>query len=368
LLGGSAIVPLVVPSKPTGQVFWPRIIRTMFNTEPLADVAPDRVESFFHKEAMTHVRFQLFPSPAYSKVSSPEAFRAHLRQTVGARFQWCRENRFRVVGLMDETFMFKEAREWQWNCPWAGEAARDAASFARESGLVDCVEMVDESKSPREYKAENFIRWWREGGGPPIAWPNVAPQAWETDELSDYASRYAQFWKEGSPPPALPLKEQARMIATAAHGVRRDRPFMGLVWGCGPATRHGRRVNRGVKAQHILAQIVLWIMHGAGGVQVYGYDAPRWREIRAQAPDNVLLQTGTRPGDERWSGLAAGFRFIERFEESFLGRHYAPVKVGPFWRGRREDLELAVNVSDFVQPSPFGRGKVEPGGVRYLET
>lgn len=359
---------VVVPSKPTGQVFWPRIIRTMFNTEPLGDLAPDRVEPYFHRESVTHVRFQLFPSPAYTKISGPEAHREVLRRFLSPRFQYCREQRFRVVGLCDETFMFKEAREWMWNCSWAADAVRDTASFARESGLVDCVEMVDESKTRREYKPENFIRWWREARGPSIGWPTVQHAEWESDEVSDHGSLYLSFWREGNPPPAMPLREQARMIAAAAAGVRRDRPFMGLVWGCGPATRHGRRVNRGVKAQHILAQIVLWIMHGAGGVQVYGYDAPRWREIRKQAPDNVLLQTGTRPGDERWSGLAAGFRFIERFEDSFLGRHYAPVKVGPFWRGRREELELAVNVSDFDQPNPFGRGKVEPGGVRYLQT
>ena len=142
---------------------------------------------------------------------------------------------------------------------------------------------------------------------------------------------------------------------------------MWLVWGCGPAKSNGIRFNSGATAQDILAQTVLAMIHGGCGVGVYGYDPPRWRRDRLENPPGVLLQTGSRPGDERWSGVAAGFRFIERFEEHLLGRHYEPIKKGPYWWGRRGDLVLAVNVSEFEQPNPGGRGKVEPGGVRYWE-
>lgn len=312
---------VLVPNIVSGQTIMPRVVRSMFNARP-EDIADTR---------FTHVECQVFPSPANSRAADMPAF-IRTWEPVRQRLQRAAVTGKRVVALADDAFMFDYQREWMHKCPWAMDAVEYVARAVASTGIVDCVEMVDESKTPGEYRPEAFLSVWRAAGGPPVAWPTVAPSQWESAALSDHSDCYWPAWAFY---PTLSVPDQMQMIAAVCSGRRKDRPFLCLSWCC-----------NNVGARSIKAQVWLALAYGASGTRMYAYDWEEWERERAAGNPNA--QTGSQPGDERWPFVVDTAASLAQYEHYLLlGTRFEPTRLGPWVFGRRGPLVWGVHTGSW---------------------
>ena len=119
----------------------------------------------------------------------------------------------------------------------------------------------------------------------------------------------------------------------------------------------------GYGPQSIIAQMWLAMALGASGVRVYGLDS-FWFEERADAPIGQKdLQTGARPGDERWPGVSVGLSAIAKYESLLLGQFLPPIFVDQWVIGRRDGFTWYVNCSEQAQIPPIaGQTMLVPTG------
>lgn len=367
---------LIVPSVRSNQTILPRTIISFFNCDP-RDVDRDGLLEKFKSLGVTHVTFQVFNSPGHSGAIEFEKWHSEWERLIGTSVEWCKKNGFRILGTGDEFFRTEQARTWIHNSPWAEQAVRYVANRLRETGLCDGIEMVDESKPPLAYGAEQFIAWWRDCGGPPLSWPNQGPTGWETPALSDYSSRYWPAWKSGE----LSLPTQARLIRDiAAPSLRPNCHWLCLNWCCGPIYQKrlegedyqegDHKANDGVKPRDIMAQMWLALAYGASGVRIYGYDWEMWRNHRLSTPAGSIqeLQTGSRPGDARWGHVEKALQTVSLHHKALARTPYVATQSGPWVFGRRGSLVWGVNTSSRAQPLPRGKGKAPSGEVIFWDT
>lgn len=366
------IMSVLIPTVPSGQVLGPRIVRSMFNTDP-ASLQPGDAESL-HAAGVSHLAFQLFHSPCYSGITKVADFERDFELNEYSKIQWCIDRKFRVTGMLDESLRIvngdTKAMDWLHHSPIALECLGYVARRCRESGVVDSVRVVDESQPPAIYApVQPFIDTWRANGGPPLSWPNIAPEAWETPALSDQSARYWTAWSGGD----FPFSRQAALISQATTRLRLDRPWSCLAWCCGPQYQvkgaSKFRFNSGVKASDIVGQVWRILADGASEIDLYGFDWSLWQNQRANG--NGLIQTGSRPGDDRWAGVCQAFQTVAKYERSLLRTPYKPTRHGPWLFGRRgeapDSLVWGINTSDFPQPHPHGAGNVASGGVVFWD-
>jgi hypothetical protein len=376
-VGGSPS-PFVLPAVTSGQALMPRTVRTLFHCTP-ADVDGDGVLGDFRAAGVSHLTVAVFNSPGDQPAwDTFDKWRAAWEYLVRPNLDWCAANGFRVLATGDGFMRNDAEREWLHTSPFAEQAVRYVAAALRDTGLCDGVEMVDEVwPDPAVYQPENFVSWWRAEGGPPLAWPSQYPIAWEVPELSDYSSRYGTDaeWRAGRAPPyALTVWQLRGAVRRSCRDVPAARPWLSTTGCTGPF--YGKRVaggdyqpgdllhKGGMRAADVVAQAWLALAYGASGVRVYSYDWKLWRDERADAALGTNEhQTGSRPGDERWPGVAAALSSVASREQLLLGTPYTPTTSGPWVFGRRGSLVWGVNTSERALPSPNGPGVVvSPGG------
>jgi hypothetical protein len=372
--------PFVPPAVTSGQALMPRVVRSMFMS------APDVVERDGSLEPLrvagvSHLETGVFHSPAwYTAFDTFEKWRNGFDYLTRPNLDRIAVAGFRMLATGDSFMRFQQERDWLASCPWAEQAVRHVAAYVRSLGVCDGIEMVDEVwADPAFFDVTPFVSWWRSEGGPPIAWPNAAPYAWEVPELSDYSSRYWSDteWREGRPGRSLTAWQIRNGFERARTNVPAARPWLQCVSCCGPF--YDKRVpgveyqpgdslrKGGVIASDIVAQVWLAMANGASGVRLYAYDWYLWHNDRANTlPGGDTphgLQTGSRPGDERWPGVAAALTSVASREAQLLGTPYTPTVSGPWVFGRRGSLVWGVNTSERALPSPNGPGVVvSPGG------
>jgi hypothetical protein len=368
--------PFVLPADPSGQALMPRVVRTLFHCLP-GDVAADGLA--LGAAGVSHLTCGVFVSPGDQPAwDTFDKWKAAWEYLVRPNLDWCAANGFRILGTGDDFMRNDVERQWLAASPFAEQAVRHVAAALRDSGLCDGIEMVDEVwADPAFFDVTPFLSWWRSEGGPPVAWPNQYPVAWEVPALSDYSSRYWTDleWRPGRPPPySLTAWQMRNGIARAYRDVPTARPWLCLASCAGPF--YGKRAaggdyqpgdllhKGGVRAADVVGQVWLALAHGASGVRLYGYDWRLWRDHRANATVGTNeLQTGARPGDERWPGVAAALSSVASREAQLLGTPYTPTVSGPWVFGRRGSLVWGVNTSERALPSPNGPGVVvSPGG------
>ena len=340
---------LPIPTHPTGQVLAPHPVRSLFLTDPWT-VKSDGIANELRRIGVTHLEMQIYHRDgpaAYSEWFNNE----------WAKVGYCTNQGFRIIGLGDCAFRTPYRQD--------EEMVRYVARNLRDSGIVDGIEMVDEvHPDPSEYQPEEYIRWWREEGGPPIAWPGMMPRKWETDALSDYTSRYWPAYLSDD----LSVNSIYHQMYLENDYIRTDRPWNMLTWCCAPSYNGRMLVYAGVSPQSIIAQVWIAMALGASGVRMYAYDAPFWRASRAaHAPGQQ--QTGSAPGDDRWDGVAAAFQTLKLHDADLRKPVYESIKSGPFLWGRRGDapnaLVWAINVSNNTQVLPRRLGTMESGSVKW---
>jgi hypothetical protein len=355
----------------------PRIIRTMFGLTP-TDVVNDGIASLLHGIGVTHLTISVFNSPADNPGwSTFELWEAAWNQLAKPHLDWCVANGFRIVATGDAFFRTEAERNWLHTSSFAEQAVRHVAAYLALIGICDGIEMVDEvGPDPAAYDPYDFIMWWRDEGGPSLAWPHQNAEQWEVPELSDRTSRYttSQVWRHGRPPPyGATVWENAKAIEhtyTSGVGIPVVRPWWCLV-GCngpyyqklvpGGEYQHGLDdlLNGGAKAQDVLAQAWIALAYGANGLRVYNYDWALWRNQRLDAVPGIELpdglQTGAKPGDDRWAGVVAMMTSIASREVALTTGIVFAAQQDEYWvYGRRGGMTWAVNISERTMVAPEG--------------
>jgi hypothetical protein len=381
VVSGGSPAPFVLPTVATGRATRPTI-RTLFNCPPSVAVA-DKLADDLHAAGINVLSVGAFLNPADNgTITTLQQWRAAMDQVVQPQLDWCEANGFGVLALGDDFIRFQGERDWLVNSPWAADAVRETAARFAAAGCVG-LEVADEvSPTPADYgqAAVNLVQWWREGGGGPIAWPvearNLPPYPWEVPEWSGYSSRYwtDQEWATGNP-------GRVRTAWQILNGIRRSAtglPAWHWLSLTGVTGTHYKKLAPGGdyqpgvdelhggawRPQDIITQVWVALAYGASGFRCYGYDFPLWRNQRRDAPVGTpLLQTGAKPGDERWAALAVAMNSVKDRDAALDAAPYEPVESGPWLFGRRGGLVWGVNCAERALPSPNGPGVViDPAG------
>lgn len=375
--------PFVLPTAPSGQTVAPPR-RSLFYTDPLT-VEADGIAADLHAAGVTHLETGAFISPVYRPgVTTFRLWREAWEAFFLPRITAARRTGFRLIAQGEEFIRTAADRDWLANTPWAGRAVGHVAAFLRYSGIVDAIEVNDETgPNPADYgpAAAVFLDNWRDAGGPPVAWPtSPATNGWEVPALSDYTSRQGDPAGLGGPGgvrmPFMPgltlsLHQHARFVAgQMSLNVPTAAPWGALLGvtdrfyreqNATPGYQPGadRELRGATPPHHVPACVWIDLAHGASFVRAYSYDWPGWRDARASGQDSPHgLQQGTAPGDARWTALAAAFNAWKAREGRLAGTPYSPVRSGPWVIGRRGDLAWCVNTAERELPAPNGPGVV----------
>jgi len=286
--------------------------------------------------------------------------------------------------------------------PWAKEAIKDAFSWARDSGIVACVEMMDEASlwGGNPLPGENETGNWEKANPPspkdafkklmeiinqvenrpPVSWPvlglspAVVAKNWMGNPfMSDYTSNYWDIidWRRAYPYFGASFPQYRKYLDKITYErlpyMQIDKPFLLLVGICGPFYKklfEGEQFQPGKDkllidgigtAETTSFQIMYAISNGYSGVRCYAFDSSWWKYERKNAKIGTSgLQTGAEPfevGTDRWYGLSNSFNFIKNFEDIILQEMCSSVDAGPeiitgAKRGIKGNLLIAINSSE----------------------
>lgn len=223
---------------------------------------------------------------------SPMAYETGWDRDQGEQLTWCARNGFRIVARLDDAMRTVPEQEAMKR---SRGKIRHVAWRLGQSGICDGVEVCDEmNPDPRMYPIQEFASWWKSAGGPPIACPGWAPQAYERMPwVTDYCSRQWPWWS------ATNHKMRFRAMKNALHDLPPDNRrvcFLIPVVGAWYSERDGKpglspgdvRWNRGMTPAGIEQ-----MMKAARRIvapreiqyRLYGYHGPLWeREIAEAKP------------------------------------------------------------------------------------
>jgi hypothetical protein len=368
--------PFVLPTVPTGRATRPTI-RTLFNCPPSVAKA-DGLAQELHAAGINVLTCGAFLNPADNATLDTFAkWQAAMNQVIQPQLDWAAANGFGVMATGDDFVRFAGERDWLTSSPWAEDAVRDCAARFAAAGCVG-LEVADEVSpdvAPYQPAAGLLVEWWRAEGGGPVAWPvearNLPPYAWEVPQWSDYSSRYWTDleWAPGNPGGVKTLWQIASAIQRSAlslpawhwvglmgvTGVHYKKLAAGGDYQDGADELHGGAY----RPRDVVAQPWLQLAYGASGFRMYGYDFGLWRNQRADSPlGTPLLQTGAKPGDERWNAIAVVMQSIASRDALLNATPYEPTTSGPWVFGRRGSLVWGVNTAERPLPSPNGAGTV----------
>lgn len=366
--------PFVPPDVPSGQVLTTPTVRSCFYSHPQF-IDEDDAAAAFQAAGVNAIEAQVFNSPADSGATTIGQWRTNSLAPCQAVCDWCVEKGFYLVANMDAIGRQAYQREWMQTGSFREEATRETAAALRDCGVCVGVETIDEvGNDPDAYGLGDFITWWRDEGGPPLAWPGQGNDQWETAELSGYSSRYyaSSYWRHWRD--ATLSGDEYWHTFTKYTPTPVERPYGMLVSVTGPYYEkraygddylegYDRLIDAGVRPELVILQVWLGVAYGVSRFRAYAYDSSLWRNDRRDGVPGVVragdqYQTGAKPGDDRWAALSVAYNSLADREAELTGTPYTPVKSGPWVFGRRGSLVFGVNTAERSLPSPNGTGTV----------
>lgn len=295
---------------------------------------------------------------------------------------FCVDHDLYIIAIGDDFMATNQERTWLANSPIGGAVTCRTAEMFRDSGKCVCIETVDEATEKGDLHlhpaAQLFTSVWRSTpGAPPIGWPSAytlgppdpTPRTpFEENGMAAYSSRYhrpAEMGRaNGNTLPGI-FKAKRNSVNNTIGGA----PLLLLVGAMGPYywkqvaggdyQEGDRLVNIGSRPMDIRTEIWLNMIYGGAGYRVYSYDRPAMVADRLNAPADgtALLQTGTKPGDERWAMLTEINAQVQELTPHLLEGVRGVEYRGHLVIGRWPAMMVTVNTSE----SPIEG--IEPGGV-----
>lgn len=373
----------VLPLEVSGRVAFPgRVPRSLFTLYPEA-IQADGILEDIRAAGVTHLEIGCFLSPGDNPaLDTFEKWLAAWEFVVKPRIDAAVSLGFRLFVSGDDFLRFPGEQQWLVTCPWAHRAVRHVAAYLAATGVCDGIHVIDEAADPSVYPWALWVGWWREvEGSPRIAWPNYLAVGWETPDRADFASRYGrlQDWRPGAEGGKNTNAQWRQVMETLVHLTPASMPLVGTYSCMGPyyfkrvaganyQPRQDALWSGGATAAGIVAQVGVGTAYGVSGWRGYAFDFGHWRNERlntvphSHQPDGC--QTGCRPGDDRFPGVAAGYAFLAYLEPDILsGPHYEPTESGPWAFGRWGNKVFGVNLTERQMDSPNGPGVVFAPGV-----
>lgn len=341
------VMAFVMPTTPADVAILPRPVGAFFNLPPSEIQRHGLTRTV--KDLGLAVKFQVFNSPAYSRVPSFPAWKAAFESEDGleSAIRWCEAEDIDFIAGGDEFCREQVERDALDGIEWVTrEAVPHLAARIARSGRCKLLGVVDESntKLPAGWKPTRLVGPWRSAGGPPIAWPSlVHPSPLETAEHSDATAREWMWWGTYS------LKQRIRAIWDCTRNLPPGRVMSCLV--CTIARTEmvdaaGKVWSYfgGVKPGEIMAQSWAALARGASILEYYGFDWDQWIEEREESKPGAYLQTGIRPGSDLWADFEATQRSILEHAEELAGKPFKALWRPPHLCGRRGKLAWSVSM------------------------
>jgi len=369
-------VTLDVPARPRPVLAAGRFTRALFWTDPNEVLSDPALAAAIVAAGVTHLTCGVFTNPADSGNPSEDyaTWRSSWLPWITGRLTLLQQHSLRLHAAGDDFLRSPAERAWLNSTDWAPQAVVDVATVLRDSGVCDALAAVDEiNGTPTDDPAyARFVQAWRSvPGAPPLGWPAPGaaspPYPFEVPAYADYADRYWSDldFRPGRGDSSITTASLAAELARVGSQVGCP-PFawtclvsaMGALYtkqAAGGDYQPGIDLLQkgGVRGPDVAAQIWLAVILGAAGVRVYAYDAAFNRDPRAAAPIGATdLQTGVRPGDDRWPWLAAAFLAVAAREAEIATGHRWPTEAcGPVVTGGRGTVRVAVNTA--ATPAPL---------------
>lgn len=323
-----------IPSVKSGRYLDPRgVTVSLFNLD-IDDVDLDK----FKPKAwgITAIECQVFCSPCHhAGLENFTDWEDRQEELIYPRLKRIRGMDLDLVALGDEICRLPQNREWLANESWARAAVQALAQRLTNYRCVG-LELVDEANFLLgSWEPTDLCQWWNEIGGPPISIPGHFPGGSTLERFGTYISRYFPWWY-GQRMPSYDdlLREYLRKTP-------RDKALSVLINCAGPWTVGGEVRTVPPTSKEILAQGWIALARGASRLRLWSYDPDRWR--RDTGYSHLV---GSKPGDDRWTGVAGLLASIRDYKEELYQDHYIPTYEGPWLYGRRGQFKWRVNTKD----------------------
>lgn len=356
---GGTQTPYLRPSEPIAHTP-SEFIRSMFFSSPDAlRHEPDWVIEAIRGSGVTHLEVQLYLNGCYQPNGYGASFAAWLpafEELVLSHVRWAKARGFSVLGLGDGLLRNPDERAFV-TTALGRKTVRHSAAVARTEGITLCRGPDEVNPDPDNYRPalDAVLEDWLEPGGPGFSWPVKGgddPGLWETAVTNTHTMRYGSvnaMAYRALLPGGVPSLAQFRDVQKQqSQDVLTDRPF-GMIFGMAGAeytkATTGGEYTPGidvlqsgpVRGLTIPAQIFGARGYGCSLVSAYMFDFKTLRDERFNKPVGTTgLQTGSRPYDDRWAGLAAGYGADARWQPRFVGQLFRPTYFGP-WAAYRID-------------------------------
>jgi hypothetical protein len=318
---------------------------------------------------------------------------------------YCLNNNMYLLGAGDDWLRTGDERTWLLNTSWTAQAIQQAAYISQSyGGILNKVDTVDEvgnppgSFDPVTDPYAKYVSNWRQNSDIGIGWPmagteTIYPTGWEKPLWANYASRYVASY-DFRPGRADGLT--IYQVEAEYNRIRRDFNNTGtsatlpIGWDLivelecsgvfytkgisgGDYNPAGDILqNPAVRPERIIASAWIGIVYGATGLKAYAYDQQEWVQGRAAVPIGTQdLQTGTKPGDARWTALSTAFNSVAKYEKQILSNTMKYTRSLPWLIGQNGNIKIAINISEHAQSYPLGKGGVlinvntDENGIAY---
>ncbi len=357
-----------------------RIIRSVFQSE---EAVTDPAMMLAFKDAgINTVEIGCFHNPADGHPgSSFEVWYASQLASLQPKIDAAKSAGLYILAIGDDFLRTDAERDWFLNTEWSPQAAQAIATILRDSGVCLGVEMVDEADhhipgGSANPALQRLVEAWRAvPNAPKLAWPGQYPQTFEAAGYSDYCSRYIDPTHQALPHrKAMPTFLDALLRA-------QDRLLPGKPWLCQSVIAGPYYVKRvagdnyqdgdelvdwGMRPSDVKAIIWVALCFGACGFRSYLLDHSGIQHSRSSAPLGTLLQTGGKPGDERWAALAEACSLIQQYESELTSEYHGHEITGHLVTGYWEGLTVIVNTSEGSEPCPALGRELLPGEVVFF--
>lgn len=309
-----------------------------------------------------------------------------------------------IAGIGDDFIRTDGECAWVVNTPWSSQAIAYVSQQFRDTGRCVGIEVVDEAGhllDPafpiRKQALDIFTAAWKSvPNAPPLSFPDVVTpnslSPFEQQGYSDYSSRFwrALNWGRANGYVLLDMTIDGWGIVPSTSVLPLGNRLACLLSVAGPHYikrvpgdhfQEGDEViNWGMRPSDIIAQGFVALASGTGWLRGYFYEYNGSRVNKGNAPIGTIgLQTGVRPGDERFAAMSVLFNAIQSRQNVLMGEWHPAVVSGPMVIGSRAGAIWGVNCSEspvstfesgtLITPDgevPFTGGMIPPGGVLFI--
>lgn len=283
-------------------------------------------------------------------------------------FDWMVEHNWYFLCIGDDFCRTQNEIDALLNNSWGIDTIKYAFEKLASTGKCIGIEMVDEiSVDPNSSPIYKILADEAKAAGLSLSWPApglaTPPLAFESKEYSRHNTRYWTFrdWRLARIDGSGSASQYTRELIHATELLDRTRPFLMLGSATGPAYikqveggdfqfGKDKADNIGMRPEDAMIQTWTIVVKGSAGERKYFYDFAA--ESRLTAPLGTFLETGSKPGDKRWSGIITAFKSVAQREEILTNGHwYEPFVNESYILGRIGDLRIWINCLDDAQPT-----------------